>query len=120
MTAVSAFIPRIAYRVDGCPEPTIQEAVLDSCIEFCERSQILRQTLDGVTAVANVSEIELDLASGTKAVQVMKVWVDGSEIWPISESEVGDPLVMVDSIPGQDAVTGAPVCFFEPTPVPCA
>jgi hypothetical protein len=116
MAALSAFTPRIAYRVDGCPDITIEQAVLDACIDFCERSLILRQTLDPTAVVAGVKEVDLDLPSGTRLAKIMKVWVDDREISAVSEDEVGTPLAHVDSVPGVTGVSSMPTGYVESSP----
>jgi len=116
MALLSSFTPRIAYRVDGCPDITIEQAVLDSCIDFCERTHIIRQTLDPVTTVVGVKEVELDLPPGTRLANIIKVWVDDREIEATSEEEVGTPLAHVDSVPGVESTNSVPAWYIESTP----
>lgn len=115
-TSLSAFVPRIAYRVDGCPDPTIMEAVLDACIEFCEKTGVVRKTLEPSTTVAGVPEVELNLDTGNRVVRVMKVWINGTEIQPIAETAASDPFMRTSSIDGESAPTGRPRGFTESEP----
>lgn len=115
-TPLSSFTPRIAYRVDGCPDITIEQAVLDSCIDFCERSLILRQTLDQVTTAVGVKEVELDLPTNYRIVKILKVWVNETEIEAASEEEVSTPLAHVDSVPGSTSTNSVPAWYVESSP----
>jgi hypothetical protein len=116
MAALSAFTPRIAALVDGCPDPTIEQAVLDACIEFCERTHILKQTLDAVTLLAGVRDVDIDLPAGYKVVRTLKVWIDGSEVGAATEGQIESPLMVVDSISNVDPYTGTPFCYSEVLP----
>lgn len=80
MKALSLFTPRIAFRVDGCPDPVIEQAVLDTCIDFCIDSGALKQTLDQVLTTANAAEVDLDVPTSYRLVRVHKLWIDGTEI----------------------------------------
>lgn len=115
-TPLSSFTPRIAYRVDGCPDITIEQAVLDSCIDFCERSLILRQTLDPVTTAVGAKEIELDLPANARVSKILKVWINETEIEAASEEEVSTPLALVDSIPDVTSTNSFPGWYVETSP----
>lgn len=115
-TSLSAFTSRIAYRVDGCPDITIEQTVLDSCIEFCEKTLILKQTLDSATVTAGTAEVELDTPSSTKLVKILRVWLDETELAAASEDDVGNPLVHVDSITGVAGVSARPRFYVESSP----
>lgn len=51
-TALAAFTPYIAPAVPGCPEPLIDDAVRQAAIEFCERTEALRERLSFNTVIA--------------------------------------------------------------------
>lgn len=80
MSAIHAFFGRIAPFVIGCPDPTINQAIIDTCIHFCEMSMIDRRRLDAVQTSAGSQAVDLDLPPSTRAVRVLNVQVDGVNI----------------------------------------
>lgn len=83
MKPLSAFYPRILPYLPGCPEPMVDQVLVNSAIEFCESSLTLRQNLDSFRTV--VGKVEYDLDPPTKnhdINRVMGVTVDGRELRP--------------------------------------
>ena len=83
MKPLSEFYPRILPYLPGCPEPMVDQVLLNSAIEFCEMSMTLRQNLDSFRTV--VGKVEYDLDPPTKnhdINRVMGVTVDGRELSP--------------------------------------
>lgn len=78
MVNLSQFFPRLLPYVVGCPEPLAQQALLDSAIEFCRRSQVLTTTLPLITITANQADYTLTAPTDTQVDQVLKVWYDGT------------------------------------------
>ena len=46
MISIDKFYSRVMPYVQGCPEPTASQAILDAAIEFCDKTNVMRQTLD--------------------------------------------------------------------------
>jgi hypothetical protein len=84
---LSAFFPRLLPSVIGCPEPLAQQALLDSAIEFCERSLAVTTTLDAVTLAAGEASFEVETQRNTTIAQVLNLWFDGRQIDPSPYSE---------------------------------
>jgi hypothetical protein len=110
--ALSEFRSRVAPLVPSCPDPLIDQAVLDSCIEFCERSLIVRLMLDEMTTTAGEFEIELDPPSDQQVCMLMRAWVDGTEIAPAAEDIVG-AFGYTASVTGETNTGGRPIAFYE-------
>jgi hypothetical protein len=96
MVPVSAFFSRLLPNVIGCPEPLAQQALVDSAIEFCSHSLVTMSDLAPVSVVAGVSNYELDLPAQTELAQIMRVWLDGRMLGPVSSYEVKS----IESFPG--------------------
>jgi hypothetical protein len=105
--ALSAFRPRVALRVSGAPDPLIDRVVLDACIEFCDRTLIVKRTLDAVSTVADQKVYDLEGDTQQSVVQVMRAWVGTRELLPLSED---------DAPPPSDTSTGQPRYFSEDEP----
>ena len=83
MKALSAFYPRIMPYLPGCSEPFAAQVLLNSAIEFCESSLVLRQNLEPFSTVVGVTQYDLDPPSGQHDInRVMGVTLDGMELRP--------------------------------------
>ena len=116
MKAVSAFRTRIAGRVPGVLDPVIDIAVLDTCIDFCEKTLVIRGMLDSFLTTASVREYDLQASSPLSVAKVIRVWCDDMELSPVDDDELAGPYGFVSSIPGQTATTSAPRLFGQPEP----
>jgi len=83
MKAVSDFFTRVIPYLPGCPEPLAARALVDSAIQFCDESLVLRQKLDAFSTVAGDGSYELDAPPSQQISRVMKVWLDGVLIGPV-------------------------------------
>lgn len=70
MTAFSAFYPLIGDRVRGEIPLTMNGAILDAAIEFCDQTLCLQRTLVDVSTVANQAEYTL-VQSGEVVVKLL-------------------------------------------------
>lgn len=101
MVPLSAFYSRILPQVVGCPEPLMQQALVDSAIHFCEQSLVVEAPLDNVALGAGVNNIELDLPSQQRLAQVLEVRLDDRVLAPVARSNF---------YPG-DGATGMPTRY---------
>lgn len=89
MTPLSAFRSRIAPRVQGCFDPIIDQAVLDTCIDFCERSLVVRRMLATFPTVAGTGTYTPPVTAVTQSVtKFIRVWRDDVEIAPADEGYI--------------------------------
>lgn len=114
-TLISAFRTRVLTSVLGCPDPVVDQAVLDSCIEFCEKSGIVTYTTTPVAVVPPAYQVQFDLPVGTKLVQVQRMWVGSQEIFP-APTDRTDVFSFTDAITGETASTSTPKYFNEVSP----
>lgn len=83
MKPLSAFYPRILPYLPGCPEPVVDQVLLNSAIEFAENSLTIRQNLDAFNTIVGVSQYDLDPPSSNHDInRVMSVAVNGKELVP--------------------------------------
>lgn len=116
MTPLSTFRTRVAPFVHGCLDAMIDRAVLDSAIELCERSLVVKRQLDSVLTVAGESLINLAPPSGQSVAHVMRVWCDRSELTPVHEDALAAPFGFVESVPGEVNSNSRPKVFQEAEP----
>ena len=116
MKSVSAFRTRIAPRVPGCSDALIDQAVLDACIDFCERSLVVKRMLDSFVTKPLQAIYDLYGANQQGVAQIMRVWVDSTEITPLDEDAISTPFGFVSSVPGQSNPGSTPRFFNETEP----
>lgn len=67
MAALSAFTPYVMPDVPSCPEPMIDDAVRRAAIEFCERTDIIREKLSFNTVASQDNVVLAPSNSGDVA-----------------------------------------------------
>lgn len=83
MKPLSAFYPRILPYLPGCPEPMVDQVLVNSAIEFAEASLTIRQNLDPFNTVVGKVEYDLDPPTRYHDInRVMGVTLDGKELQP--------------------------------------
>lgn len=83
MKPLSAFYPRILPYLPGCPEPIVDQVLVNAAIEFAENSLTIRQNLDSFNTVIGVDQYDLDPPSNHHDInRVMSVAVNGKELAP--------------------------------------
>jgi hypothetical protein len=80
MKPVSDFFSRIQSFVMNCPEPTLQQAVIDTCIEFAEDTRAIREMLSPMYTEPGVPGYPLDDLNQARVGHVLQVHVDGARI----------------------------------------
>lgn len=95
MISIDEFFPRVLPYVPGCSEPLARQAILDSAIRYCEKTLILRQSLDSFNTIKNLVNYDLESPNNQMRVaRVLSVNIDGKEIKGIFEEDV--PLLSDD------------------------
>ena len=116
MKSLSVFRPRIATRVTGCSDMLIDQAVLDTCIDFCDRSGVVRRMIDSFVTTASV--LEYDVPGGTQqnVAVIMRLWADSNELTPLDEDAIPTPFGFISSVLGVVNTPSAPRFFTETQP----
>lgn len=78
MVNLSQFLPRLQPYVLGCPEPLAQQALLDSAIEFCTKSNAVSIQISPITATENVNTYVIGTPAQTGVSTILKLWYDGT------------------------------------------
>lgn len=89
MISIDEFFPRMLPYVPGCSEPLARQAILDSATRYCEKTLILRQSLDSFNTIKNLVSYDLESPNNQMRVaRVLSVAIDGKEIKGIFEEDV--------------------------------
>jgi hypothetical protein len=84
MKAWSAFYPDLLTEIPSAPLPIVDQWLLNTAIEFCERSKAWVVDLALLDAVANQMSYALGLPADTELVEIITVWFSGQKITPES------------------------------------
>jgi hypothetical protein len=115
MTSYDSFLPRVLIDAYGCPEIVATQAIRDSVIEFCVRSSFIQRDHDPITAVAGISDYDLEPPNGQLVIKIQKCWFTASELSPIAPDYVATPAFYNSGIPDNAPVVGAPISFTQKT-----
>jgi hypothetical protein len=81
---LTAFHPFVATEVIGCPEPTINQALLLAAIEFCRETKSWTEIQEPITLVDDAFEYEMDAPSGALVQTVRDVWIGSRRLTPVT------------------------------------
>lgn len=100
MKPLSAFYPRILPYLPGCPEPMVDQVLVNSAIEFAEASLTIRQNLDSFSTVVGKVEYDLDPPTRYHDInRVMGVTLDGRELRPGLFEAIRNDMPTANAIP---------------------
>ena len=100
MKALSTFYSRILPFLPGCSEPMVDQVLIDSAIEFCENSLVLRQNLDTFYTVVGLTSYDLDPPSSQHNIsRVVSVAVNGTDLSGGLAEAIRNDLPTANSIP---------------------
>ena len=87
---VDYFTGRVSRYCDGCPLPTVREAIVDTAIEFAEKTLALRTEGKQFDLRPGVFQYELDLPSQTELARVL--WVSIGDFVCLPRRQLDRPL----------------------------
>ena len=100
MKPLSAFYPRILPFLPGCPEPMVDQVLVNAAIEFAESSLTLRQNLDPFNTVVGKVDYDLDPPTRYHDInRVMGVTLNGKELRPGLFEAIRNDLPTAKAIP---------------------
>lgn len=113
MTSYDTFLPRVLIDAYGCPEIVAVQAIRDSVIEFCVRSNFIQRDHDPITATAGVSDYDLEPPNGQLVIKILKCWFRTSELSPIAPDYVNTPAFYNSEIPENAPLLATPLSFTQ-------
>ena len=112
MLNLDVFLPRLLPSAPGCPDPMARQALLDSAIEFCEETNLVRVTTDP-QYTTGAAVYEVDVPPSQKVALTQRAWYGKRELMPAMSSMVSnvDAYTLVTADPHQ-----VPHSFLESAP----
>lgn len=105
----SDLYPEILPSVPQCPLPMVDRAILNAAIEFCAFSDVMQVDLPDFVTVADQKVYDLIYDTANDVTNLVSGRCETWEIYPISTTELA-------ARGAYEAITGAPVRFWHPTP----
>lgn len=117
MQKLEAFLPRLLVWTPGVPEPLAYQALIDSCIAFCEDTHVVRYISYPTPEIAGQGEYDLDIPRFCDISRLMRVWY-GTLQWasqvPMKYGLVDQFTVAIWPVPnGTPGVNTGRDLFFE-------
>lgn len=81
MALLTALRPDITPNVTGCPDIMIDDAILKTVIDFCNRSRAYRSVQDGIGVEAGISEYSPALPANTAIAWLISASLDDVPLW---------------------------------------
>lgn len=102
MTDIVQFYPLVRGRVPGFPEELMDAAIRDAAIEFCQKTQLITETLS-VDVTAGTTSYPITPSEGTMW-EVLRVNMDEYALIPVTKREYLDEML--------DTATGAARYYY--------
>jgi hypothetical protein len=116
MKSLSPFMSRILPHVSGCPDVLAQEALLDTAIEFCEKTLVVQQTLDPLPTVSGEVEYTLEAPAHQAVVMPVAAWFNTTMLKPVAANEVRNVQAYTNFVSGFELAEGDPTHYFWVAP----
>lgn len=84
MALLTKFYPYVTVDVPAAAIPSVEVAVRDACIDFCERTLILQVDHDPITAILGEPTYEFSPPDGYLVDKIMQLWYDDVMLPPVA------------------------------------
>jgi hypothetical protein len=115
-TALSSFLPLVAPKAPGAPDPAIERAVRQAAIEFCSRTLALQRTLATIQTVADQQDYTASY-SGEVVHRLLSVRLEGDPLELLKLEQLDPEALPVEGETPTGALLIAPTTLrLHPTP----
>jgi hypothetical protein len=100
-----AWTPDVSIDVKGCPSITIEKAVRDTVIDFCERTHLIQRTVGPLDVTAGAGEktsFGTSIAATEHVLAIKAAWIDGKSV------EIYGPADAAADFPDWQTALGTP------------
>jgi hypothetical protein len=74
MKKLEYFLTRLLPWCPGAPEPLVYQALIDSAIQFCEETNIVKYITDPITRIEGVADYDIELPQSTDLARILRVY----------------------------------------------
>lgn len=107
--AYELFFPYVQPQVPACPDPSLVMAIRNACIQFCEDTLFLNDTIDSVQAAVGNNLYDLDAPTGQTVSKIKRLFFDGRELFHKTPDELNGLYGVTD----WQTTTGTPLFFTQ-------
>lgn len=112
MKTLSSFMSRILPHVAGCPDVVAEEALVDTAIEFCEKTLVVQQSLYPMDTVAGVLEYEFVPPRYQMVIMPVGVWFKTQKLEAVPADAIRSVQAYNINVPGHTELEGDPRQYF--------
>lgn len=105
--ALTDFAKYVRPEVPGCPEPVLLDAILESCITFCTRTELLSEIVELVTSVALAT---YNVAPSAATLYLARLRTVLKDTLPLDKTDAASYALLTDR-----SEAGSPLKYFAPT-----
>jgi len=107
------FLPEVMPYVRDVPEIVAVQAIRNACIEFCEKTMVLEQSLDPQPLIAGVHTYDLDPDdSSYRVINIVEAWNGEQFLIPKSV----EALTTIYRVTNWETLSGNPYYYYRPRP----
>jgi hypothetical protein len=88
MSTPADFYPLILTDVPGCPQPLVDQMVINTAVDFCTRTRIWQAWNEPVAVAGTVSRYSLDQQSGGRIQAILEAKLDGENLTSANFSQL--------------------------------
>lgn len=111
MKSIDLFVAQVLPFVMGCTEPMAKTAVLESAIEFCQRTNAVRR-LETMDAELDVDEYDVPVPGQMVTNKVIEVYYGTTQLYPNDATTIDDVLSTRGAVNDSDPSSGDPTAFY--------
>ncbi len=112
MQTLSVFYPFIRPKLTGVPDLVLDRAILDTCIQFAEESNIISFTLGPINTSAGVATYVLPLPAQSSIGMVDKAWVGTRQLGLTAPQYIQDPTAIFGTVGTETRPVGIPRSLY--------
>lgn len=112
MQTLSAFYPFIRPKLSNVPDLVLERAVLDTCIQFAEESNIVSFTLGPISTTPTVAEYVVPLPPQVSIGMVDKAWLGTRHLGLTAPQYLNDPTAVFGTVGSDSRPVGTPRSLY--------
>ena len=97
MAKLTDLRPEVLPHVSGCPAVMVDDAILKTVIDFCNRSRAYRFSPDAIAVSSGVADYDPDLPNDSAIAWLLAATLDGSDL---DVAQIGSALLIDDGSVG--------------------
>lgn len=111
MKSTDLFVAQVIPHVYGCSDPMAKQAVIETAIEFCQRTNAVWQSAN-ISTVANQAVYDIDVPAQMQTNKILELYYSTTRLRAYDATSMDDVLAWRGEVDDQEPTTGDPLAFF--------